>query len=180
MFLGFSCSLAGKESTCNVGDLGSFPRLGRSHEEGKGYPLQYSGLENSMDCVDHGVAKSRTRSNHTEPPYSGMVRTAKIDWSDFQSVQRMLSGFGFSCTFKMFIIFGPHPLGGRRSPPHHMFTEPCSHTFPTTSLESRPPVSCAPRPHVARSCVTGSKFLVITSLHLHTPLPPARVRGSNA
>ena len=60
VFLGFSCSLAGKESTCNVGDLGSFPRLGRSHEEEKGYPLQYSGLENSMDCIVHGVAKSQT------------------------------------------------------------------------------------------------------------------------
>ena len=37
-------------SACNVGDLGLIPELGRSHGEGKGYPLQYSGLENSMDC----------------------------------------------------------------------------------------------------------------------------------
>ena len=59
--LGFSCSSAGKESTCNAGDLGSIPGLGRSPGEGKGYPLQYSGLENSMDCIVHGVAKSRTR-----------------------------------------------------------------------------------------------------------------------
>ena len=51
---------AGKESACNVGDLGSIPGLGRSPGEGKGYPLQYSGLENSMDCIVHGVAKSRT------------------------------------------------------------------------------------------------------------------------
>ena len=42
----------------NVGDLGSIPGLGRSPEEGKGYPLQYSGLENSMDCIAHGVSKS--------------------------------------------------------------------------------------------------------------------------
>ena len=41
----------GKESTCNVGDLGSVPGLGRPPGEGKGYPLQYSGLENSMDCL---------------------------------------------------------------------------------------------------------------------------------
>ena len=41
---------AGKESACNAGDLGSIPGLERSPEEGKGYPLQYSGLENSMDC----------------------------------------------------------------------------------------------------------------------------------
>ena len=51
-----------KESACNAGDLlCSIPGLGRSPGEGKGYPLQYSGLENSMDCTVHGVAKSRTR-----------------------------------------------------------------------------------------------------------------------
>ena len=47
--LGFPCGSAGKESACNVGDLGLFPGLGRSPGEGKGYTLQYSGLENSMD-----------------------------------------------------------------------------------------------------------------------------------
>ena len=55
------CGSAGKESTCNMGDLGSIPGLGRSPGEGKGYPLQYSGLENFMDRVVHGVAKSQTR-----------------------------------------------------------------------------------------------------------------------
>ena len=59
--MGFSCGSAGKESACNAGDLGSIPGLGRSPGEGKGYPLQYSGLENSMDYIVHGVAKSRTR-----------------------------------------------------------------------------------------------------------------------
>jgi len=49
---------AGKESTCNAGDLGSIPGLGRSPGDGKGYPLQYSGLEKSMDCIVHGVAES--------------------------------------------------------------------------------------------------------------------------
>ena len=49
-----------KESAFNVGDLGSIPGLGRSSGEGKGYSLQYSGLENSMDCIVHGVAKSQT------------------------------------------------------------------------------------------------------------------------
>ena len=49
----------GKESTCNVGDLSSVPGLGRSPGEGKGYPLQYYGLENSMNCIGHGVAKSK-------------------------------------------------------------------------------------------------------------------------
>ena len=46
--------------SCNSGDLGSIPGLGRSPGEGTGYPLQYSGLENSMDCIVHGVAKSQT------------------------------------------------------------------------------------------------------------------------
>ena len=52
---------AGKESTCNGGDLGLIRGLGRFPGEGKGYPLQYSGLENSIDCITHGVAKSQTR-----------------------------------------------------------------------------------------------------------------------
>ena len=51
VFLGFPCGSAGKESTCNVGDLCSIPGLGRSAGEGKGYLLQYSGLENSTDCI---------------------------------------------------------------------------------------------------------------------------------
>ena len=51
-------SSACKESACNAGDLDSIPGLGRFPGEGKGYPLQYSGLENSMDYVVHGVAKS--------------------------------------------------------------------------------------------------------------------------
>ena len=61
VFLGFPYGSAGKESTCNVGDLGSIPGLGRSVGEGKGYPPQYSGLKNSMDCIVHGVTKSRTQ-----------------------------------------------------------------------------------------------------------------------
>ena len=57
----FPCGSAGKDSTCNAGDLGLIPGLGRSPGEGKGYPLQYSGLENLMDCIVHGVSKSQTR-----------------------------------------------------------------------------------------------------------------------
>ena len=64
VFFSFPCGSAGKESTCNMGNLGSnlgsIPALGRSPEEGKGYPLQYSDLENSMHCVVHGVAESDT------------------------------------------------------------------------------------------------------------------------
>ena len=50
----------GKESAWNAGDLGLIPRLGISPGEGNSYPLQYSGLENSMDCIVHGVTKSWT------------------------------------------------------------------------------------------------------------------------
>ena len=57
----FLCGSAGKESACNAGDLGSVPGLGKCPGEGKGYPLQCSGLENSIDCIVHGVAKSQTR-----------------------------------------------------------------------------------------------------------------------
>ena len=52
---------AGKESACNVGELGSIPGLGRSPREGKDYPLQYSGLKNSMDCIVHGVTENQTQ-----------------------------------------------------------------------------------------------------------------------
>ena len=56
---GFPNSSVGKESTCNAGDPSLIPGLGRSTGEGIGYPLQCSGLENSMDCKVHGVTKSR-------------------------------------------------------------------------------------------------------------------------
>ena len=54
-YAGFPGDSAGKKSACNVGDLGLVPGLVRCPGEGKGYPLQYSGLENSMDCIVHGV-----------------------------------------------------------------------------------------------------------------------------
>ena len=65
-YIGFSCGSNGKESTCNAGDLGLIPRLGRSPGEGNGYPLQCSCLENHMDrgagqATVHGVATSQTR-----------------------------------------------------------------------------------------------------------------------
>ena len=60
LFLGFPDGSADKESACNVGDLGSILGLGRSLGEEKGYPLQYSGLKNSMDCIVRGFTKSWT------------------------------------------------------------------------------------------------------------------------
>ena len=81
VFLGFPHASAGKESACNAGDLGSIPGLERSPEsgEGKGYPLQYSGLENCMDCIVHGVPKSWTQLNdfHSHSP-----QNCQIDFSN--------------------------------------------------------------------------------------------------
>ena len=59
--LGFPCGSASKESACDTGDLCSIPGLGRSPGKGKGYPLQYSGLENSMGCIVHEVKNSQTQ-----------------------------------------------------------------------------------------------------------------------
>ena len=61
--LGFPGGSAGKESACSAGDLGLIPGLGRAPGEGKGYPLQYSGLENPMDSIVLGVTKSQTQLN---------------------------------------------------------------------------------------------------------------------
>ena len=64
--MGFPCGSAGKESTWNAGDLGLIPGLGRSPGEEKGYPLQYSGLENFMEWIVHGVTKSWTQLSDLE------------------------------------------------------------------------------------------------------------------
>jgi len=67
------CGSAGKESACNAGDLGLIPGLGRSPGEGKGYPLQYSGLENPMDCILHGVAESQTQLSDFQQIFKELV-----------------------------------------------------------------------------------------------------------
>ena len=72
----FLCGSDGKESTCNVGDLGLIPGLGRSSGEGKGYSLQYSGLDNSMDYV---CPRGYKQSDTTKPlSLSGYLRKLKI------------------------------------------------------------------------------------------------------
>ena len=62
----FPCGSAGEESTCNAEDLGLIPGLGRFPGEGKGYPLQYSGLENSMDCVESDTTEWLSLSSSSE------------------------------------------------------------------------------------------------------------------
>ena len=88
VFLGFLCGSAGKESTFIVGDLGSIPGLGRFPGEGKGYPLQYSGLENSMDYTVLGVAKSWTQlSNfHFHFTFTSLSVTYGTKCSDLPNV----------------------------------------------------------------------------------------------
>ena len=61
LYQGFTGGSDGKESACNVGDLDLIPGLGRSPGEGKGYPLQYSGMENSTECIVYVVTKSWTQ-----------------------------------------------------------------------------------------------------------------------
>ena len=70
------CGSAGKEPSCNAGDLGSIPGLARSPGEGKGYLLQYSGLENTMACIVHVVAKSWTQLSDFHYYMPGIVLSA--------------------------------------------------------------------------------------------------------
>ena len=72
-FVDFPCGSAGKGSACNVGDLGSIPGLGRSPGEGKGYQLQYSCLENSMDFIVHVVTQIGRRDRLPTPVFSGFL-----------------------------------------------------------------------------------------------------------
>ena len=72
--------LSGKTSTCNAGDPGLIPGSGSSPGEGDDYPLQYPGLENSMDCIVNGVEKSWTRLSHFHFSLCPYVRhSAKYD-----------------------------------------------------------------------------------------------------
>ena len=76
--MGFPGGSAGKETTCNAEDLGSIPGLGRSPGEVKGYPLQYSDLENSMDGIVHGVTKSRAQLSDFHFGYYTALHNRKL------------------------------------------------------------------------------------------------------
>ena len=78
--LGFPDSSVGKEYACNAGDPGLIPGSGRSTGEGIGYPLQYCGLENSTDCIVHGVAKSWTLVSDFH--FSVFKRSQKLCWEE--------------------------------------------------------------------------------------------------
>ena len=80
LYKGFPRGSAGKEATYNAGVLGSIPRLGRSPGEGKGYAIQYYGLENSMDCIIHGVAKSQRWLSDFGLPLAQLVKKPPAMW----------------------------------------------------------------------------------------------------
>ena len=97
-FLGLPCGSASKESAYSAGDLGLIPGLGRSPGEGKGYPLQYSGLENSMDCVVHGVTKSRTQLSDFHFHFHTLwCIKMNIDISSSRGFEQIVLHLVFSC-----------------------------------------------------------------------------------
>ena len=85
VFLGFACSSAGKEPAHNAGDLGSIPELGRSRGERKGYPFQYSGLKNSMECRGQGSQSPIRLSDFTHSNRKELMKTTKISAIQFFS-----------------------------------------------------------------------------------------------
>ena len=79
----FPCGSAGKEFACNSEELGSIPELGWSPGEGKGCPLQYSGLENTVDCIVHGVTKNQTQLSDFHWQIKGLQPcTENIQWQE--------------------------------------------------------------------------------------------------
>ena len=89
----FPCGSAGKESACNAGDLGSIPRLGRSPEEGKGYPLQHFGLESSMDCTYLPKQREAVGSLGQEDPLDKGWQAIPVSLPGESHGQRSLAGY---------------------------------------------------------------------------------------
>ena len=79
-WMGFPCGSSVKESACSAGDLGLIPGLERSPGEGKGSPLHYPSLENSMDCVVHGVTKSWTLLSYFHFTMSWVITPCYLDY----------------------------------------------------------------------------------------------------
>ena len=123
--MSFPCGSAGKESAWNVGDPGSIHGSGRSTGEGKGYLLQYSGLENSMNCIVLGVTKSGTRLSYFHIvfvlKYSLKVVFESF-WYQFSSVQSF-SRVQFSVTPWTSAHQASLSITNSRSPPKPMSSE---------------------------------------------------------
>ena len=113
-------SSVGKEPACNAGDLGSIPGLGRSPGEGKGYPLQYSGLENSMDCMVHRVTKSWTQQSDFHFTSKGMIVLEQERMGDLTESHPFIS------------------LMGKLSPSEGKWLTPKSHSLCRADLKIEP------------------------------------------
>ena len=83
--MGFTGGSDDKESACNVRDLGSISGSGRFPGEGRGYPFQYSGLQNSVNCIVHGITRSWTQQSdfhftHTIEPFGVLLKTTMLEF----------------------------------------------------------------------------------------------------
>ena len=92
---------AGKESACSVGNLGLIPGLRRALGEGKGYPLQYSGLENSVSCIVLGVAKSQRQLRDFHCNWADISLFIKIGTIIVNTFLPMRNKFAYSCGIKI-------------------------------------------------------------------------------
>ena len=148
------CGSADKESTCNAGDLGSIPGLGRSLAEGKGYPLQYSGLENPMDCIVHGVTDNWTRLSDLHFHFQIIDKSWENKESSYHSNKCMIfrSDQIRSVTQSCPTLCGPMNLSTLGHPVHHQlldFTETHVHQVSDAIQPSHPlssPSPLAPNP----------------------------------
>ena len=127
VFFGFPGSSEGKESTCNVGDLGSIPGLGRS--PGEGNPLQYSGLENSMDCVVHKVAKLDMTEQLSLDIYPGVELLDHLI-AQFFSFLRNLHAHSCCSVAKLYLTLRLHGLQCARLLCPPLFPRVCSYSCP--------------------------------------------------
>ena len=123
ILLGFPCGSAGKESACSAGDLGLIPGLGRAPGEGKGYPLWYSGLENSVDCIvsPWGCKESETTERLLSVFISMALRHlilwihSNISEMSPLSISIILSVEGMTENKKWFLPLPKHLEGGRNN-----------------------------------------------------------------
>ena len=117
VFLGFPDGSDGKESACNAGDLGSIPGLG-CLGEGNGYPPQYSGQENSMGCIVHGITESDT----TEWLSLSMVILAwNIGLKEVPLKKRHKAVNSLPCTSGHYLELSTSPLFYCWKPGRHFF-----------------------------------------------------------
>ena len=172
---GFPGSSVGKESACNAGDLGLIPGLGRSPGEGKGYPLQYSSLENSIDCSPWGLQESdRTEqlslSISPQPKLSSQLFSKRCRLPHDRSLQPRPRR---SCLQLLCGFPGAQPCHSGR--PAHLTSAPKDATYCPQARQMRPPCRYKPEP---TSPATPGRPLACAGLPL--PSPPGALLASAA